>query len=492
MALGRELLYIIRAKDDASKTFQKVRGDVEALNLSAGKAGKTLDLAFSQLNVETGRQVRDFGLTLLNAVGSFAEAGRESVQVGKQLDAVLRSTKGAAGLTRTELDGMATALANVTDFEDEAIQSGQVMLLRFTEIGKEVFPQATQAMANMAASGIDMSTAALQLGKALNDPIGGLDALSRSGIQFTDQQRAMIEQMVKAGDTAGAQRLILGELETKYGGLAQASANASTQFTKSLNDIKEEIGKSLIPAIDGLAQAVTPVLQKISQWIADNPELARTIGLIVAAVGVMLTVFGTLVVVIGSVAAALAVIGVTLALGGALALAIAGITALVVALAYHWEALKTMAVDAVQTISDRITSFAVTVGEKFGLAEESIKSFMKTLKEAASAAANLTLNTISAAVPGANLVRSAVGRAGGGRTNEPFTLVGERGPELVSLPRGSMVHPADETERLLSGEKTVTQHTINMGPFYISKEVDADSVIDRLTRLIQLQTLQAS
>ena len=47
------------------------------------------------------------------------------------------------------------------------------------------------------------------VGKALNDPLKGLTALSRIGVQFTAQQQEQIKAMVEVGDVAGAQKIIL-------------------------------------------------------------------------------------------------------------------------------------------------------------------------------------------------------------------------------------------------------------------------------------------
>jgi hypothetical protein len=71
------------------------------------------------------------------------------------------------------------------------------MLLTFTSIGKDVFPLATQAAADMATkmnggvipSAQQMQQQALLVGKALNDPIKGLSALSREGVTFSDSQK---------------------------------------------------------------------------------------------------------------------------------------------------------------------------------------------------------------------------------------------------------------------------------------------------------------
>lgn len=55
------------------------------------------------------------------------------------------------------------------------------------------------------------------------------------------------------------------------------------------------------------------------------------------------------------------------------------------------------------------------------------------------------------------------GRATGGTVREPVTLVGERGPELVSLPYGSQVHTAGESKAMLArkGGDTYNQ-TVNI------------------------------
>ena len=114
--------------------------------------------------------------------------------------------------------------------DDEVIQSGENVLLTFKNIhnevgkGNDIFNQATKATLDFSvAMGKDLPSAAIMVGKALNDPIKGLTALGRAGVQFTKSQVAMIKKMVKAGDVAGAQKLILRELEDQFGGSAKAA-----------------------------------------------------------------------------------------------------------------------------------------------------------------------------------------------------------------------------------------------------------------------------
>lgn len=181
---------------------------------------------------------------------------REAIANEKQLDAVLRSTAGAAGVQREEAIGLASALSRVTNFTDDTILSGENLLLTFTNIGKDIFPQVTETMLNMSqALGQDTKNSAIQLGKALQDPIQGVTALSRVGVNFTDQQKAMIKTLVESGHALDAQKMILKELETEFGGSARALMDPITQVTNQIGELGEAIGRRLLPYVDAAANA---------------------------------------------------------------------------------------------------------------------------------------------------------------------------------------------------------------------------------------------
>jgi hypothetical protein len=74
----------------------------------------------------------------------------EMEQQTAQLNAVLKSTNGAAGVTAAEVTAMADAFEKSTKFAAESVLAGQNLLLTFTKVGADVFPQATQAMVDMA------------------------------------------------------------------------------------------------------------------------------------------------------------------------------------------------------------------------------------------------------------------------------------------------------------------------------------------------------
>ncbi|MDP9183851.1 MAG: hypothetical protein M3P04_13885, partial [Actinomycetota bacterium] len=167
---------------------------------------------------------------------SIAEA-RESQKVGALTAQVIKTTGGVAKVTAGQVGTLATAISNKTGIDDEAIQSASNLLLTFTNVrnevgkGNDIFNQATQAATDMgAALGGDPKSSAIQLGKALNDPVKGITALSRVGVSFTAQQKKQVAAMVKSGDTLGAQKLILGELNKEFGGAAAASATSGEKL----------------------------------------------------------------------------------------------------------------------------------------------------------------------------------------------------------------------------------------------------------------------
>ncbi len=257
---------IINATDQASGVIRTVSGSVGALgDKAAGVASK----GFSGLQSAMG-----MGLKVAAGIGGAAFAGlglalkdgiaqaRESIAIEKQLAAVLESTGGIAGVTADSAKELASSLQGLTNFEDDAILGGENMLLTFTNIGSDIFPQATEAMLNMSqAMGQDLKSSAIQLGKALNDPTEGMSALSRSGIQFTEAQKEQIETMQEAGDVAGAQAVILAELERQFGGSAQAAADPLTQLRNAFGNLKETIGVAIIPIFNDLAQRAMPLIQ---------------------------------------------------------------------------------------------------------------------------------------------------------------------------------------------------------------------------------------
>lgn len=194
--------------------------------------------------VGAGLAVLDRGVAI---VGRLTDAASEQDDAITQLNARLVSTGRFTEAYSNELQGLAGNLQQVTRYGDEATISAEALLLSFRKIGKDVFPEAIERIQDVAtAMGGDLLSATKQVGKALNEPAQALTALQRSGIQFTEAQQRQIKALVAANDVLGAQRIILDELRTQFGGSARAAADnyrgAVASLTNAYSDLEEELG----------------------------------------------------------------------------------------------------------------------------------------------------------------------------------------------------------------------------------------------------------
>lgn len=178
---------------------------------------------------------------------------REAQKVGRQTEAVLKSTGKAAGLTKKDIEGLAQSLSKKTAIDDEAIQSTENLLLTFTKIKETdgIFKRSTALALDMSvALGQDFKSSAIQMGKALNDPVKGMTALQRVGVAFTDDQKDRVAGWVEEGNVARAQKFILKELATEFGGSAKAAATPMQKLKVTLGNVAETVGSKLVPLLD--------------------------------------------------------------------------------------------------------------------------------------------------------------------------------------------------------------------------------------------------
>jgi len=210
--------------------------------------------------------------TLKIGIDEFMGAQKVLAQTG----AVLKSTGGAANVTSKQIGTMSESLMKLSGVDDEAIQSGQNLLLTFTKIrnetgkGNNIFDHATLAMTNPSVpAGKDLSSSAILVGKALNDPVKGVGALSRAGVQFTASQKDTIKALVDSGNVMGAQKMILKELETQFGGSAKAAGQTLPGQLNILKETFRNVAAGLVTTfIPYLSRAATALLNFVRQFAA--------------------------------------------------------------------------------------------------------------------------------------------------------------------------------------------------------------------------------
>jgi murein DD-endopeptidase MepM/ murein hydrolase activator NlpD len=275
-----------------------------SLSVSTQGMGKQIASQFAGVSREADKAGKDsgkrfgggFGGTVKAALGAAAiyqgiSAGigflkeangeaRESQKVGATTAQIIRATGGAAKVSAVDVGNLAAKISAKAGVDDEAIQSGANLLLTFKNVRNEagaggaVFDRATQSAVDLSAAGFgSVSGASKMLGKALNDPVKGISALGRAGVTFTEQQKEQIGVMVQSGDTLGAQKIILGEVESQVGGVAAASATMGEKLSVSFGNFKEQIGTALLPVIDRVGGVlVNTVIPAVSGFIQGMTE----------------------------------------------------------------------------------------------------------------------------------------------------------------------------------------------------------------------------
>lgn len=281
------------AQDDATRVAASVAQSVADVGTAADNTGGKMDLLGE---IATGA-LRAVGEAAFNALGSGLSALGDFVgdSIGEasewqnalaQTEAVIKSTGGAAGITAQEMANMAADLSaanGMSLFSDDAILGAQNVLATFTNIKGVGFEDATGAILDISqALGTDLQSATIQVGKALNDPTQGISALSRVGVSFTEQQKQQIETMQEAGDMAGAQAIIIAELNKEFGGSAAAAVNTyagqMTVLTEQFNDVKGSVGEALLPILMELGRfAVAYVVPAVQQMAAAFTEWINSV-----------------------------------------------------------------------------------------------------------------------------------------------------------------------------------------------------------------------
>ncbi len=194
-------------------------------------------------------------------VGAFALVAKKVIsnsiaqeKAVASLEAALKATGNQTGYTSQQLQDMASAFQSVTTYGDEAIIPMQALLATFKAIGGDNFKRAQENILDLAtAMGMDLTSATRMVGRALNDPVQGMTALSRVGIILSEDQKKLIKNLMDTGRAAEAQGIVLTELEGRFAGAAKAARN------------------TLGGAIEGLKNAFGDLFE------GDGGELARSV-----------------------------------------------------------------------------------------------------------------------------------------------------------------------------------------------------------------------
>lgn len=403
------------------------------------------------------------GLAIGNFTKDIVGAAQEEIKQNSRIQNIASSMgifgKNADGVSQRLID-LAQNQALNNGLDEDAIKNTQAKLLTFKELASTaddmggMFDRATMAAMDLAATGFGTAESnAVALGKALNDPIGGMAALGKMGVQFTDEQKALIESMVLAGNVAGAQELMMQEFETQVGGTAVATATNADKMNQAFSNFQETLGLLVIPVVEQLAQSGADVMN----WMSENPALVQALGIVI---GILAAGFVAL-----SIAMwAASMTPITLIIG-AIIIGVGLLIAAVVALATNFDKVMKFLGDVwaefvgwlmpgIKAIGDVFSAVFNGIGAVIGGVFQGVVWVIKTY-------INTILKLVNGVIDGLNAVGSFISKATGGTigfklgkipllanggtiTGSGTVLVGEKGPELLNLNRGASVIPLDK------------------------------------------------
>jgi hypothetical protein len=257
---------------------------------------------FKQLET-TGKKaqfaLKKAALPAIAALGAVAVMAKSTLAAGEAAAtsnariAQINESMGLFGKTTETVNkriiAYANATARATGVDQNQIKLAQAKLLTFGQLAKSAdqaggaFDRATKAAIDMGAAGFGTAEMnAVQLGKALNDPIKGIAALAKSGVTFTEQEKDKIKTLVESNKLLEAQDMVLKAIETQVGGTAEATANDSDKMKVAFSQLSESVGLILLP----LFQKLTAIMMKVADFARENSTVIVILGGVVAGLAV--------------------------------------------------------------------------------------------------------------------------------------------------------------------------------------------------------------
>lgn len=270
-----QLTNATRELSAVSSNTQKIGNDFQRLQ------GKLLGVS----DIVTGGLIGGGILATIGAVKSFgasslAEFTQASTALAK-INQQLIVTGGASGKSAEGLQRTAKELEVLTGIDgDQILNDVTSSLLRFGSIQGEVFDKAQKAAIDLSATmGGDLAGAANLVGKALEDPEKGITRLAKAGVILDKETEKAVKNAIKSNDTYKAQTILLGALESKFKGVAEAVQNTELQgirrLTVAFNNFKEAVGGIFIRIVNDALNAIKDLSLGVSIFNTTNKELTR-------------------------------------------------------------------------------------------------------------------------------------------------------------------------------------------------------------------------
>ncbi|HOJ76399.1 MAG TPA: phage tail length tape measure family protein [Phycisphaerae bacterium] len=233
-------------------------------------AAQMRDVLMSPFRVLSSPSTMAFVYNIRAAVSGFEalyaaqDAQRQSAL---KLQQVLRSTGYTAALSYREIQDLASEMQARTTLDGDDVADAAAVMATFRNVQGDTFREGIRLAADMSATlGQDLQASVVMLGKALNDPIAGITAMTRAGVSFSASQKEQIRDLVASNRLYDAQRMILAELRTEFGGVAEAMAGGAGGQIKQIRGLIGDLVESIAQIAEPFAVVMTT---GIRDWLRD-------------------------------------------------------------------------------------------------------------------------------------------------------------------------------------------------------------------------------
>lgn len=288
MASGVELATAwVRLTFSADGMQGAVTDEVDKSTAGMDKHGQKAGSKFSggmKAALAVGAAVAIAGLVKVFNVG--LEELKFGEEINAQTDLLIKNT-GFTGTTK-EVNDLTLSLSQLSGISEEDLQQAGNAILKFGDVSEDTYRRAVESINDMGGAGKDVTGTAEALGKALADPATAAALLKRQGVLLTDEQKNLIDTFTEAGDKAGAQGVILDALEGTYGGMAEAAGGTLQGNINKLNNAFENLSGDLVTLVMPAVEGVVSVLQGMIGWISENQGMFTVIAV---AIGILAVAF---------------------------------------------------------------------------------------------------------------------------------------------------------------------------------------------------------
>lgn len=299
VSLGLDSAQFKSGLSEAEKSLKKTERNIVSMGRDVQKAGVAL----------TATVTASFAALVASSV----PAAIESREALAQVEAGLNSMGDAAGRNLKQLTDQAALLQSLSTFDDDDIlKNVTANMLTFGDVADTQFDRAQMAVIDLATRlDTDLKSSTILIGKALNDPIKGLSGLSRVGIKLSADQEALAKSLAATGDIAGAQNVILNELEKQYAGSAKAARDAApgSDTIDAWRNFQETVGDIVLNVLPPLTNVLTGVLDGFNNLSPGTQQFIIGAGAMLAVLGPVLIGLGGIVQLAAPLLAAMATVG---------------------------------------------------------------------------------------------------------------------------------------------------------------------------------------